>query len=112
MFVPLSMVSRLQMLSAIDLRRFCPMPKMYWKMRRDGIHFGLVRNHPFYDKAKFLFYITAYAMERQLGAGTSWSMLMDDRDVAQLLPLREDQFYQGVSLHSFLPHDLTLPVAS
>ncbi|KAI0345199.1 hypothetical protein BDW22DRAFT_1482423 [Trametopsis cervina] len=38
----------------------------------------------------------AYAMERQLGAGNSWAMLMDDKDVAQLFPLRQDQFQQGV----------------
>ncbi|KAI0094085.1 hypothetical protein BDY19DRAFT_1053457 [Irpex rosettiformis] len=41
----------------------------------------------------------AYSIERQLGAGNSWAMLLDDRDVAQLLPLREDQFEQALLVH-------------
>lgn len=39
----------------------------------------------------------AYSMERQQGAGNGWAMDLDDRDIAQLLPLKSDQFQSGVS---------------
>ncbi|KAI0702317.1 hypothetical protein BC835DRAFT_108286 [Cytidiella melzeri] len=38
----------------------------------------------------------AYILERQIAAGNGWAMLADDRDVAQLLPIRDDQFNQGL----------------
>lgn len=38
----------------------------------------------------------AYAMERQQGTGNGWALSLDDLDVCQLLPLRFDQFEQGV----------------
>ena len=41
--------------------------------------------------------LTAYAMERQQGTGNAWALSLDDQDVCQLLPLRGDQFEQGVS---------------
>lgn len=43
----------------------------------------------------------AYALERQQAAGNSFAMVLDDQDICQLLPLRADQFEQGVSNHSF-----------
>lgn len=39
---------------------------------------------------------TAYALERQQAAGNSFAMVLDDADVCQLLPLRGDQYEQGV----------------
>ena len=42
--------------------------------------------------------LSAYSIERQIGAGTNWAMLLDDKDVAQLLPLKYEQFEQGVSI--------------
>ncbi|TFK41060.1 hypothetical protein BDQ12DRAFT_600361 [Crucibulum laeve] len=38
----------------------------------------------------------AYAAERQHGCGNGWAMSLDDQDVSQLLPVRGDQFEQGV----------------
>ncbi|KAF7796741.1 hypothetical protein EIP86_007924 [Pleurotus ostreatoroseus] len=38
----------------------------------------------------------AYAMERQQGTGNAWALSLDDMDVYQLLPLRGDQFDQGI----------------
>lgn len=38
----------------------------------------------------------AYALERQQGAGNSFAMVLDDLDICQLLPLRGDQYEQGV----------------
>ena len=35
-------------------------------------------------------------MERQQGTGNGWALSLDDLDVCQLLPLRGDQFDQGV----------------
>ncbi|KAF7436918.1 hypothetical protein PC9H_003752 [Pleurotus ostreatus] len=40
----------------------------------------------------------AYANERLHGFGNGWALSMDDNDVCQLLPLRGDQFDQGVSV--------------
>ena len=40
----------------------------------------------------------AYSMERQQGASNGWAMNLDDRDVCQLLPLRYDQFLDGVNV--------------
>lgn len=40
----------------------------------------------------------AYSMERQMGTGNGWASSLDDQDVCQLLPLRSDQFEQGVSV--------------
>ncbi|KAF7791287.1 hypothetical protein EIP86_002301 [Pleurotus ostreatoroseus] len=37
----------------------------------------------------------AYSMERQQGAGNGWAMNLEDRDVAQLLPLKLEQFVKG-----------------
>ncbi|PCH33848.1 hypothetical protein WOLCODRAFT_94323 [Wolfiporia cocos MD-104 SS10] len=37
-----------------------------------------------------------YALERVHGTGNAWAMTIDDQDIAQLLPLRRDQFDQGV----------------
>ena len=39
----------------------------------------------------------AYAMERHMGTGNGWALSLDDQDICQLLPLRGDQFEQGVS---------------
>jgi hypothetical protein len=39
----------------------------------------------------------AYAAERQHGCGNGWALSMDNQDVSQLLPVRGDQFIQGVS---------------
>jgi hypothetical protein len=38
----------------------------------------------------------AYATERSHGLGNGWCLSMDDFDVSQLLPVRGDQFVQGV----------------
>ncbi|KAJ7487703.1 hypothetical protein B0H11DRAFT_2014525 [Mycena galericulata] len=38
----------------------------------------------------------AYCTERMHGASNGWSMCLDDQDVSQLLPVRGDQFEQGV----------------
>ncbi|KAH9947919.1 hypothetical protein B0H21DRAFT_736146 [Amylocystis lapponica] len=38
----------------------------------------------------------AYAIERTHGCGNSWAMMLDDQDISQLLPVRSDQFEQGV----------------
>ncbi len=35
-------------------------------------------------------------MERQQGTGNGWALSLDDMDVCQLLPLRGDQYDQGV----------------
>lgn len=45
-------------------------------------------------------------MERQQGTGNGWALSLDDQDVCQLLPLREDHFLQGVS--TVLDTSLTL----
>jgi hypothetical protein len=39
----------------------------------------------------------AYAMERMHGSGNGWALSLDDQDVTQLMPVRGDQFDQGVS---------------
>lgn len=39
----------------------------------------------------------AYALERQNGCGNGWALSLDNQDVSQLLPVRGDQFLQGVS---------------
>jgi hypothetical protein len=39
----------------------------------------------------------AYALERQHGLGNGWALSLDNQDVSQLLPVRGDQFLQGVS---------------
>ena len=36
-------------------------------------------------------------MERHMGTGNGWALSLDDQDICQLLPLRGDQFEQGVS---------------
>ncbi|EMD42002.1 hypothetical protein CERSUDRAFT_110542 [Gelatoporia subvermispora B] len=38
----------------------------------------------------------AYAMERTHGSGNGWAIFLDDEDVSQLLPLRQDQFDAGI----------------
>ncbi|KAF8807498.1 hypothetical protein BYT27DRAFT_7189569 [Phlegmacium glaucopus] len=38
----------------------------------------------------------AYATERQHGCGNGWALFLDDQDVSQLLPVRGDQFEQGI----------------
>lgn len=38
----------------------------------------------------------AYAAERQHGLGNGWALSLDNQDVSQLLPVRGDQFIQGV----------------
>ena len=40
----------------------------------------------------------AYAIERQQAAGNSFAMTLDDMDIYQLLPVRGDQFEQGVRI--------------
>ncbi|KAH9937175.1 uncharacterized protein B0H18DRAFT_969438 [Fomitopsis serialis] len=37
-----------------------------------------------------------YAIERCHGTANGWAMTLDDQDVSQLLPLRRDQFEQGI----------------
>jgi hypothetical protein len=39
----------------------------------------------------------AYATERLYGFDVGWALSLDDDDVSQLLPVRGDQFMQGVS---------------
>ncbi|OCH96219.1 hypothetical protein OBBRIDRAFT_787678 [Obba rivulosa] len=41
------------------------------------------------------FWLT-YAMERTHGSGNGWAIFLDDEDVSQLLPLRQDQFESGI----------------
>jgi hypothetical protein len=41
----------------------------------------------------------AYATERQSGCGNGWALSLDDQDISQLLPVRGDQFEQGVRIH-------------
>ncbi|CAL1695310.1 unnamed protein product [Somion occarium] len=41
----------------------------------------------------------AYAMERQMGTGNGWALSLDDQDICQLLPLRGDQFEQGILVY-------------
>jgi len=41
----------------------------------------------------------AYAIERQMGTGNGWSLSLDDADICQLLPLRGDQFEQGILVY-------------
>lgn len=50
----------------------------------------------------------AYATERQHGLGNGWALSMDDQDVTQLLPVRGDQFLQGVSTCLWITHLLSL----
>lgn len=38
----------------------------------------------------------AYATERLHGFDNGWALSLDDQDVSQLLPVRGDQFMQGV----------------
>ncbi|KAF9473114.1 hypothetical protein BDN70DRAFT_886156 [Pholiota conissans] len=38
----------------------------------------------------------AYALERQHGLGNGWALSLDNQDVSQLLPVRGDQFVQGM----------------
>ncbi|GJE87922.1 Zn(II)2Cys6 transcription factor [Phanerochaete sordida] len=38
----------------------------------------------------------AYSLDRQAGAGHAWPMNIDDLDISQLFPLRQDQWEQGV----------------
>ena len=38
----------------------------------------------------------AYAIERQHGCGNGWALSLDDQDISQLLPVRGDQFEDGV----------------
>ena len=40
----------------------------------------------------------AYATERLYSSGNGWAMSLDDQDVSQLLPVRADQFEQGVRI--------------
>lgn len=37
----------------------------------------------------------AYALERQHGSGNGWALSLDDGDISQLLPVRNDQFDAG-----------------
>ncbi|KAJ3530808.1 hypothetical protein NM688_g7659 [Phlebia brevispora] len=57
----------------------------------------------------------AYSMERHHASGNSFAMVLDDMDICQLLPLRGDQYEQGISVppderqwshdrHMFLNH--------
>lgn len=41
----------------------------------------------------------AYAMERQMGSGNGWALSLDDQDICQLLPLRGDQYEQGILVY-------------
>ncbi|TFY63443.1 hypothetical protein EVJ58_g3264 [Rhodofomes roseus] len=38
----------------------------------------------------------AYAIERCHGTANGWAMTLDDQDISQLLPLRRDQYEQGI----------------
>lgn len=44
----------------------------------------------------------AYVLERTHAAGTVYAMTLDDLDICQMLPVRGDQFDQGVSILSLL----------
>lgn len=35
-----------------------------------------------------------------MGSGHGWALLLDDQDISQLLPIRGDQFEQGVRILS------------
>ena len=35
---------------------------------------------------------SAYALERTMGAGHGWALMLDDEDVTQLLPMRGEDF--------------------
>jgi len=50
----------------------------------------------------------AYATERQHGCGNGWALSLDDQDVSQLLPVRGDQYEQGVSQVCFYSPATTL----
>ncbi|KIP05989.1 hypothetical protein PHLGIDRAFT_107482 [Phlebiopsis gigantea 11061_1 CR5-6] len=39
-----------------------------------------------------------YTMDRQMGAGNGWAMNIDELDIHQLMPLRQDQWERGVLL--------------
>lgn len=41
-----------------------------------------------------------YAMERLIGTGNGWALSLDDQDICQLLPVRSDQYDQGVRSRS------------
>ena len=41
----------------------------------------------------------AYVLERTHAMGTVYAMTLDDADVCQMLPVRGDQFDQGVSIY-------------
>lgn len=52
----------------------------------------------------------AYAVERQHSMGNGWALGIDDQDISQLLPVRGDQFENGVStFHSLLCIQLSIP---
>lgn len=34
----------------------------------------------------------AYALERTMGAGHGWALMLDDQDITQLLPMRGEDF--------------------
>lgn len=48
----------------------------------------------------------AYAAERQHGCGNGWAMSLDNQDITQLLPVRGDQFLNGVSSALVITQDL------
>jgi hypothetical protein len=50
------------------------------------------------DETRRNIFWLAYATERQHGSGNGWALAVDDQDISQLLPLRGDQFQNGVSL--------------
>ena len=43
------------------------------------------------------FWLT-YATERLYSSGNGWAMCLDDQDISQLLPVKYDQFAQGVRM--------------
>lgn len=39
---------------------------------------------------------SAYALERTMGCGHGWALMLDDKDITQMLPLTAAQFENGV----------------
>ncbi|KAJ7492527.1 hypothetical protein FB451DRAFT_1218642 [Mycena latifolia] len=52
-------------------------------------------HHTFYETRRNVFWL-AYCTERLHGASNGWSLSLDDQSISQLLPVRGDQFEQGV----------------
>lgn len=45
---------------------------------------------------------TAYALERTMGAGHGWALMLDDQDITQLLPMRGEDFDAMVCFSAYI----------